>query len=100
MGVFNALWRNRTRKHIRTAQNSINCSEPATWIQNVNRLARMEQEKAGLELELSVWASKQRQTEERLKEIRQQIELLLRGLGEPLSAEVCRDGSTQRTADA
>ncbi|MBM4465415.1 MAG: hypothetical protein FJ014_07695 [Chloroflexi bacterium] len=84
---------------IATAQSLISRSIPATRAQMMTRLARMEHERERLERELKVWGGKQEQTEERLQQVRQRIELLQRALDESSADEEREDSSTQRAAD-
>jgi len=76
---------------IATAETLINRSIPASRAQMVARLARMEHERARLERELNVWLGQQQQTEWRLQQVRQHMELLQRALD--------RDGGGRQTAD-
>ena len=85
--------------NISTAQSLISRSIPATRDKIMTQLARMEQERARLERELDVWVGKQRQTEERLQQVRQRIELLQQALDKLPAAEGRRDSGTQRTAN-
>ena len=66
----------RGMQDVPTAQTLINRSVPASRVQIVAQLARMEHEKVRLERELSVWVGKQKETEGRLQQARQHIELL------------------------
>lgn len=84
---------------IPTAQSLINRSIPATRDKIMTQLARMEQERARLERELDVWDGKQQQTEARLQQVRQHIELLQQALDKSPAAEGRRDSGTQRAAD-
>jgi len=65
----------------------------------MTQLARMEQERARLERELDIWVGKQQQTEGRLQQVRQRIELLQRALDELPADEERRDNGTQPAAD-
>jgi hypothetical protein len=85
--------------HIPTAQSLINRSIPASRAEVVAQLARMEHEKGRLERELNVWVGKQQQTEGRLQQVQQHIELLQGTLEEPPTGEGPRGSSTQQTAN-
>ena len=76
----------RGMQDVPTAQTLINRSVPASRVQIVAQLARMEHEKVRLERELSVWVGKQKKTERRLQQARKHIELL-QGALDKLSAD-------------
>ncbi len=84
---------------IPTAQSLSSRSILASRAKIVPQLARMEQERARLERELDMWVGKQLQTEGRLQQVRQRIELLQRALDELPADEERRDSGTQATAD-
>ena len=84
---------------IATAQSLISRSIPATRAQMVTRLARMEHERERLERELKVWGGKQEQTDERLRQVRQRIELLQRALDESSADEERKDSGGRQTAN-
>jgi len=84
---------------IPTAQSLISRSAPASRAKMMRQLAQVEQDRARLEGELEVWISKQKQTEERLRQVQQRIELLQQALDKSPAAEGRRDGGTQRAAD-
>lgn len=81
---------------IPTAQSLSSRSIPASRDKIMTQLARMEQERARLERELDIWVGKQQQTEERLQQVRQRIELLQQALDELPADEERRDSGTQR----
>lgn len=62
--------------HIRTAKNLMNRSQLATRPQMASTLARLEHEQARLQREHQLWLNKQRQAEERLLTVQQQIQNL------------------------
>ena len=85
---------------IPTAQGLSSRSIPATRDKIMTQLARMEQERARLGRELDMWVVKQKETEERLQQVRQRIELLQQALDKSPAAEGRRDSGTQRAADS
>ena len=84
---------------IPTAQSLTNRSVAPTRAQMVAQLARMEHERERLERELNVWVGKQKQTEGRLQQVRQHIELLQQALDESSADQGRRDSGTQWMAD-
>jgi len=84
---------------IPTAQGLSSRSIPATRAKIMTQLARMEQETARLGRELDMWVGKQNETEERLQQGQQRIELLQQALDKSPAAEGRRDSGTQRAAD-
>jgi len=84
---------------IATAQSLISRSIPATRAQIMTRLARMEHERERLKRESNVWGGKQQQTEERLQQVRQRIELLQRALDALPADEEREDSGGRQTAN-
>jgi TolA-binding protein len=83
---------------IPTAQSLVSRSIPASRAKIMTQLARMEQERERLERESNVWGGKQQQTEDRLQQVRQRIELLQRALDELPADEERKDSGTRRMA--
>jgi TolA-binding protein len=84
---------------IPTAQSLVSRSIPASRAKIMTQLARMEQERERLKRESNVLGGKQQQTEERLQQVRQRIELLQQALNELPADEEREDSGTQPTAD-
>jgi len=84
---------------IPTAQSLSSRSILASRAKIVPQLGRMEQERARLERELDMWVGKQQQTEGRLQQVRQRIELLQRALDKLPADEERRDSGAQPAAD-
>jgi len=84
---------------IPTAQTLISRSIPASRSKVVTQLARMEQERERLERELNIWFDKQQQTERRLQQVRQHIEVLRRALDELPADEEGQDSDILQAAD-
>jgi chromosome segregation ATPase len=82
-------------RDIPTAQSLSSRSILASRAKIVPLLARMEQERARLKRELDMWVDRQQQTEGRLQQVRQSIELLQRTLDELPADEERRDSGTQ-----
>ena len=85
---------------IPTAQSLSSRSMPATRAKITRQLAYMEQERERLERELDMWISKQKETEERLRQVQQRIELVQQALDKLPAAEGRRDSGAQPTADS
>jgi len=83
---------------IPTAQSLISRSIPASRAKIMTQLARMEQERERLERESNVWGDKQQQSEGRLQQVLQRIELLQQALDELPADEERKDGGGQPTA--
>ena len=96
--------RARGMHDIPTVQSMASRSIPATRAKIVTQLARAEQERERLDREMDVWVGKQKQAEERLRQVGQRIKLLERALSwaseeHPESGPQRRDDETRQTND-